>query len=93
MLGTKTKSDGKVSAELMARVVDEARTRSSELAEATSAAGRYRPAGKLSAPAYLEACLQRAGHARAVAVDLAPAGLGVHVAKVLVPGLLLSELL
>ncbi len=39
------------------------------------------------------ACLQRAGHARAVAVDLAPAGLGVHVAKVLVPGLLLSELL
>jgi ribosomal protein S12 methylthiotransferase accessory factor len=37
--------------------------------------------------------LQRAGHARAVAVNLAPAGLGVHVAKVLVPGLLLSELL
>ena len=37
--------------------------------------------------------LHRAGHARAVAVDLAPAGLGVHVAKVLVPGLLLSELL
>ncbi len=64
MLGTKTKSDGKVSAELMARVVDEVRVRSSELAEATSAAGRYRPAGKLSAPAYLEACLQRAGHGR-----------------------------
>jgi len=43
-------------------------------------------------PAVL-ACLKRAGHARAVAVDLAPAGLGVHVAKVLVPGLLLSGLL
>ncbi len=39
------------------------------------------------------ASLRRAGHDRAVAVDLAPAGLGVHVAKVLVPGLLLSELL
>ncbi len=39
------------------------------------------------------ACLQRAGHTRALAVDLAPSGLGVHVAKVLVPGLLLSYLL
>ena len=37
--------------------------------------------------------LARTGHARAVAADLAPAGLGVHVAKVLVPGLLLSSLL
>jgi len=37
--------------------------------------------------------LARAGHARAVAADLAPASLGVHVAKVLVPGLLLSSLL
>lgn len=37
--------------------------------------------------------LRRAGHSRAVAVDLAPPGLGVHVAKVLVPGLLLSGLL
>jgi ribosomal protein S12 methylthiotransferase accessory factor len=35
----------------------------------------------------------RAGFPRAVAVDLAPPGLGVHVVKVLVPGFALSELL
>jgi hypothetical protein len=36
---------------------------------------------------------RRAGYPRAVAVDLAPPGLGVHVVKVLVPGFALSELL
>ena len=36
---------------------------------------------------------RRAGFPRAVAVDLAPPGLGVHVVKVLVPGFALSELL
>lgn len=37
--------------------------------------------------------LRAAGFPRALALDLAPRDLGVHVAKVLVPGLLLSELL
>ena len=37
--------------------------------------------------------LRRAGFPRAIAVDLAPEGLPLHVVKVLVPGLLLSELL
>ncbi len=37
--------------------------------------------------------LRRAGHARAAAVDLAEASLGLRVVKVLVPGLLVSELL
>ena len=37
--------------------------------------------------------LRRAGFPRAVAVDLAPEGLPLYVVKVLVPGLLLSELL
>ena len=37
--------------------------------------------------------LHRAGHRRVLALDLAPEGLGVRVAKVIVPGLLLSDLL
>jgi ribosomal protein S12 methylthiotransferase accessory factor len=37
--------------------------------------------------------LRRAGHRRILALDLAPASLGVRVAKVLVPGLLVSDLL
>ncbi|MFL5271397.1 MAG: YcaO-like family protein [Anaeromyxobacteraceae bacterium] len=37
--------------------------------------------------------LHRSGHPTVLALDLAPPTLGVHVAKVLVPGLLLSELL
>jgi ribosomal protein S12 methylthiotransferase accessory factor YcaO len=37
--------------------------------------------------------LRRAGHERAAAVELAPAVLEVHVVKVIVPGLLVSELL
>jgi ribosomal protein S12 methylthiotransferase accessory factor len=37
--------------------------------------------------------LHRSGHPTVLAVDLAPPALGIHVAKVLVPGLLLSDLL
>ncbi len=37
--------------------------------------------------------LRAAGHRRAAAVELAPSGLGLHVFKVIVPGLALSELL
>ena len=37
--------------------------------------------------------LRRAGHRRILALDIAPASLGVRVAKVLVPGLLVSDLL
>ncbi len=37
--------------------------------------------------------LRAAGHRRAAAVELAPPGLGIHVFKVIVPGLAVSELL
>jgi YcaO-like protein with predicted kinase domain len=37
--------------------------------------------------------LHRAGHRRVLALDLAPPSLGIHVAKVIVPGLLVSDLL
>ncbi len=64
MLGTKMKSEGRVSAEFMQRAVQEAETRRRELAEATSALADYRPAGKLSVDAYVAAELARAGHHR-----------------------------
>lgn len=37
--------------------------------------------------------LRSAGHRRVAAIDLAPPGLGLHVFKVVIPGLLVSELL
>lgn len=59
-------------------------------------AGRRAGAGSPDRERALRAVLsglRRAGFPRAVAVDLAPPDLGVHVVKVLVPGLLRSELL
>ncbi len=47
MLGTKMKSEGRVSAEFMQRAVQEAETRRRELAEATSALADYRPQREL----------------------------------------------
>jgi len=43
--------------------------------------------------AHVVSLLYRAGFTRCLALDLAPAHLGIHVAKVVVPGLLLSDLL
>jgi ribosomal protein S12 methylthiotransferase accessory factor len=87
--------------ERLRRACDRARARAEVPAgkkprPADEAPGSLAPGQPGSASRYVTAVLaslQRAGHARAVAVDLAPARLGVHVAKVLVPGLLLSGLL
>src|SRR3989337_2371383 len=48
--------------------------------EAPGSRARGRPGSTSRYVTAVLASLQRAGHARAVAVDLAPAGLGVHVA-------------
>jgi ribosomal protein S12 methylthiotransferase accessory factor len=61
---------------------------------AASAQDRLRAGGAESkGVARVLRLLHRSGHRTVLALDLAPPSLGVHVAKVLVPGLLLSDLL
>ncbi len=87
--------------ERLRRACDRARRRGALPGRRTARPGEdVRGSPDLAPPGSASQCVRavlarlgRAGHTCAVAADLAPAGLGVHVAKVLVPGLLLSGLL
>ena len=68
-----------------------------QLLQACGSTRATRAASEMSSGAGSSAALlqrlRKAGHARAAVVDLAPPGLGLHVVKVLIPGLLVSEML